>query len=294
MSKSPILITGASGQLGWHLCRFFVQAGYSVHGVYHSRRPQLAGVELMQCDLADRPSLEKLDLTDYHAVIHAAAMASPDECEKAPDLAHRTNVEAARLLVERRPPESRFVFISTDLVFDGRQGNYDESDATEAVNTYAANKIEAEGVVRGRPGAVILRMALLYGPPAAFPGGFVAWMRARLAAGQEVPLYVDQYRTPVYVGDVARALELLLEGAPRQGLYHLGGADRLSRWQFGKLYAQVFREREDLLRPVEIATVVETPRGLDCSLDSSRFAREFGFRPVGVREGLERMKKAVY
>jgi len=137
-------------------------------------------------------------------------------------------------------------------------------------------------------------MALLYGPPAGFPGGFAGWMRARLEAGQEVPLYTDQFRTLVYVGDVARSLRLLIEKQPAHGLYHLGGAERLSRWEFGQKYVEVFGYDPRLLRPTVSRAVGGMARGLDCSLDSGRFAGEFGFRPAGALQGLRRMKEAVY
>src|SRR4030042_4740717 len=129
-------------------------------------------------------------------------------------------------------------------------------------------------------------MALLHGPPAAFPGGFIAWMRSRLDAGQEVPLYTDQFRTPVYVGDVARGLALLIEREPGHRLYHLGGAERVSRWDFGQKYVEVSGDDPRLLRPIESGGAGQVVRGQDCSLDSGRFAREFGFRPSGVLDGL--------
>ena len=310
MTKSAILITGASGQLGWRLCRFFCEAGYAVHGVFHTRRPPLPGVRLIQCDLADQSRRDALDLHGYRAVIHAAAIGHPDICEKAPDLARRTNVEATAFLAERLPVDCRLIFISTDLVFDGLKGCYIESDPPAAINKYAATKIEAEEAVKTRAGSVIVRMALLYGPPAAFPGGFTAWMRGRLEAGQEVPLYTDQFRTPVYAGDVAQALRLLIEKEPRSSVYHVGGAERVSRWEFGQKYVQVFGYDPRLLRPTKSQTAGEpdagkpgpgepvagkpVARGQDCSLDSGRFAREFGFRPGSVLDGLQRMKESVY
>jgi dTDP-4-dehydrorhamnose reductase len=291
--RGRLLITGASGQLGYHLCRYLVAQGYELDGTYHSRRPALPGVRLLQCNLENESDVARLGENDYQAVIHTAALTSPDECERKPDLTRRVNVEGTEALVRVFSNRARFLYISTDLVFDGTKGHYRETEQINPVNVYAASKAEAEGIVRKQRGGMVLRMALMYGPDTPFPGGFVSWMKRLFEKGEEVPLYTDQYRTPIYAGDMVRALRLLIGRPARHRLYHLGGAQRLSRFEFGTLYADLFQWDRRRLRPVscESAGVV---RGKDCSLNSHRFVREFGFRPEGVAGGLARLKQGVY
>jgi len=294
MSKGDVLITGASGQVGWHLCRYLTRQDYRVTGTYHSHKPDLEGVELLQCNLEDPRSFSELCGRDYRAVIHAAALTHADRCEKMPDLARRVNVEGTKALAETLRPEARFVCISTDLVFDGGNGGYRETDPINPVNFYGQSKAEGEQAALNRPGAVVVRLCLSYGPATPFSAGFSSVMKSLLDAGQPVRLFVDQYRTPIYVGDIVKAVERVIEQEPRNRTYHLGGAERLSRWDFGCLYVDVFGYERASLQPVTADSVGLVPRGKDCSLDCTRFVTEFGFRPSGVLEGLQRMKQGVY
>jgi dTDP-4-dehydrorhamnose reductase len=294
MSKGNVLVTGASGQVGWHLCRYLVGQGYRVTGTYNSHKPELEGVELLGCNLEDSPSLSGLCRGDYRAVIHAAALTHADRCEQMPDLARRVNVEGTRVLAELFQPDARFIYISTDLVFDGGKGGYSETDTINPVNFYGQSKAEGEQAALSRPGAVVVRLSLSYGPATPFSAGFSSVMKSLLDAGQPVRLFVDQYRTPIYVGDILNALERLIEQEPRHRTYHLGGAERLSRWDFGCHYVDVFGYERGSLRPVTADTAGLVPRGKDCSLDCTRFVTEFGFQPSGVLDGLRRMKQGIY
>jgi dTDP-4-dehydrorhamnose reductase len=97
-------------------------------------------------------------------VIHAAGMTHPNECEQAQEQSSRVNITGTQTMLEALPPEVRFIYISTDLVFDGQKGGYSEKNATHPPNHYARTKQEAEKQVRRRAGAVVVRMAQLYGP----------------------------------------------------------------------------------------------------------------------------------
>ncbi|RPJ53166.1 MAG: SDR family oxidoreductase [Acidobacteria bacterium] len=294
MSKGNVLVTGASGQVGWHLCRYLAGQGYRVTGTYNSHQPELEGVEVVGCNLEDPQNLSDLCRRDYRAVVHAAALTHADRCEKMPDLARRVNVEGTKALAGLFRPQTRFIYISTDLVFDGEKGGYGESETINPVNFYGQSKAEGEQAALGRPGGVVVRLCLAYGPATPFSAGFSSVMKGLLEAGQPVRLFVDQYRTPIYVGDIVRALERLIEQEPRHRTYHLGGAERLSRWDFGCRFVDVFGYERALLQPVKADSVGLVPRGKDCSLDCTRLVTEFGFQPSGVLDGLRRMKQGVY
>jgi dTDP-4-dehydrorhamnose reductase len=287
-----LLITGASGLLGWNLCRYLQMQGYSVVGTYRRNHPQIAGVELQPLDLEEERSIERIaGAANWQAVIHSAAMTHPDLCEQSPRQAAAINLEGTRRLVECLPAGARLIYISTDLVFDGVKGNYSEEDAPHPPNTYARTKAGAEEVVLDRPGSVVVRPALMYGPGSPFSGGFLSWMAERFQKREPLPLFSDQYRTPVYVGDLARALHLLLQRQPRRRLYHLGGSERLSRVDFGEAYAEVFGVDRRLISPVSFDQSQFVARGKDCSLDSSRFSEEMEFRFSSVREGLMQLRE---
>ena len=290
-----ILVTGASGILGWHLCRYFAEKGFSVEGTYCRNQPELPGVQFHPLQLEDSQSIRDLARSlRCRGVIHAAGMTHPDVCEQAKDESSRVNVAATETLLEALPSEVRFLYISTDLVFDGHQGNYCEQDPTAPPNHYARTKLEAEKRVRQRPGAVVVRMARLYGPDSPFYESFETWMRVRFERGERLRLFRDQYRSLIYVGDMARLLERLLRGPSSHNLYHLGGPERLSRSRFGEIYAEVFGYDPSLISPISLEEIEKAPRGKDCSLDSSRLMKEFDFKPHAAHEGLERMREGQY
>ncbi len=289
-----LLITGASGFLGWHLCRYFSGRGFQVTGTFsrHELGATLPGIELCHLDLLC-PAESQVWKMRFSDVIHAAAMTRPDECEQQSAVTTLVNVEATRLLA-RHFSDSRFVYISTDLVFDGSGRDYRESDPPAPPNAYARSKLWAEQYVREEGNGIVARMALLFGAPAPFGAGFLGWVRSRIEQGQPVPLFTDQYRTPVYVGDVARAVEWMLQASPSFNLYHLGGAERISRWEFGRLFTEAFGLDQSRLAPATMESAGLVIRGKDCSLDCSRLTSDSGLALCDVRKGLARMKDGVY
>lgn len=168
---------------------------------------------------------------------------------------------------------ARFLFVSTDLVFDGRSGNYNEMMAALPIITYGRLKIEAESGVRdAAPGAVILRPSLMVGE-----SGIIlapVYECGSLMRGQRVELYVDEWRSPVHVDDVARACWELVSG-DGSGIYHLGGPEKLTRLELGRILCAMFRFDAKLI--VETKRAEDRPK--DTSLDSRRITEFLGWAP---------------
>jgi dTDP-4-dehydrorhamnose reductase len=168
---------------------------------------------------------------------------------------------------------ARFLLTSTDLVFDGRVGHYDEAMAAEPIMPYGRLKIEAEAAVKdAAPGAVVLRPSLMMGE-----SGIVlrpAYECASLIRGQPLDLFVDEWRSPVYVDDVARAAwELCVSEV--SGTFHWGGPERLSRFELGRIVCALYKFNPALLR--EAKRPEDRPR--DTSLNSARLAAFLGWAP---------------
>ncbi|PZU96822.1 MAG: NAD(P)-dependent oxidoreductase [Leptolyngbya sp.] len=281
-----LLITGASGFLGWHLARA-AQATWQVGGTYHRHAPPLPGVKLHCIDLTDAIALKDwLVQVASDAVIHTAALSQPNRCEQEPDLSRAMNVEATRVLAqfcgERQIP---FVFTSTDQVFDGHAAPYDETSPPSPISVYGRHKVKAEAIIQSaHPTAAICRLPLLYGPPSPTAECFLQGFLRRLEAGQPLHLFTDEFRTPAYVEDAAAGLLLALEQS--SGLLHLGGPERLSRYDFGLHLAEVFGFDKTLLLPSKQADVaMPAARPADVSSSSQR-AIDLGYRPRGVVAGL--------
>lgn len=285
---NTLLITGISGFLGRHFAELFVD-GWQVLGWRHRQDFTCPGLRIQAVDLMDTERLPGLlQKQKPDAVLHLAAASNPNFCEENPALTHRINVAAslqlARYCAERGLP---FLFASTDLVFDGEQAPYVVTDRPSPISVYGRQKAEAEaGVLALHPGAGIARLPLMYGAGANF---LPAWIE-KGRRGEAIPAFTDEYRSPAPAADVARGLLLLLEKEV-SGIWHLGGPERVSRYEFGLQMAAVFGFPQELIRPGRRADVsMPAPRPADVSLDSSEsFA--LGYRPHDVRRGLEEVSR---
>lgn len=172
---------------------------------------------------------------------------------------------------------AKFVFISSDLVFDGAAGNYTESAPARPIFPYGHYKLEAEGHVKvAHPEALVARPALLVGESGVMLRP--SFECTNLMRGQPVNLYSDEWRSAVHVDDVARAVwDLLIKDV--SGLFHVGGPRRLSRLEIGRLLCAMHRFDPALVR--EAKRPPDRPR--DTSLDSTRITNLLGWAPRALQ-----------
>ena len=228
-----------------------------------------------------------LDLTDYAAVdraferdrpalvIHCAAMSRSPQCSADPAAARLQNVDVTRHLAGLAR-EVLFVFFSTDLVFDGEQGGYDESAVVSPLSVYAETKVAAEQNVATHPRHWIVRTSLNGGTSPTGDRGFNEQLRRDWQAGRTVRLFTDEHRSPVFAGVTARATWELVERAPA-GLYHVAGAERLSRWRIGELLAARWPELRPRLEAASLRDYAGQPRPPDTSLNCAKAQRSLSF-----------------
>lgn len=276
-----LVITGASGQLGTRLVKAARQAGYHVHAWTSPRLPvtsptfdriHYAAVELTSPEDVAHAFWQARPM----AVIHAAAISSIADCYRDPVRAFRINAEATRQLVGLCVAGvSRFVYVSTDLVFDGGKGNYNENALAQPLSQYGKSKHDGERAVLHHPGHLVARLSWLVGRGPANRSNFLDLQASSLRTGQTVELFNDEWRTPIGIDTAARAL-LTLAGSDQAGLVHLGGPERLSRYQMGCILAKVLGYDTGLVKAVsQQALKVPEPRPHDVSLDSSQWRSWF-------------------
>jgi len=225
-------------------------------------------------------------------VIHTAALTKPDYCEIRQEETRAVNVLGTRhVACACNTLGAKLIHISTDLVFDGTKGNYSEDDPVEGINEYSRSKIAAEQIVLAEsPNGVILRLSVLYGPRFSANAGFIDEMVGHWQKGEAMGLFTDQYRTPTFAPQVADAVERILAQPHIAGLFHLGGAERLSRYEFATMVANVVAAPAQLLRRssmLDHAGPAKRPQ--DCSLASEKIRRALGITPVRLAEGLSEL-----
>ncbi|MEM9922790.1 MAG: NAD(P)-dependent oxidoreductase [Cyanobacteria bacterium P01_D01_bin.50] len=281
-----LLITGASGFLGWHLCQQANQE-WDVYGTYFSHTLEIPGTKLIKLNLTDLTELKKVfQEIQPSAVIHTAALSQPNYCQTNPEESLLINVTAslniAQLCAENH---ISYVFTSTDLVFDGVKGFYKETDRVNPVNIYGKHKVMAEvGIMACYPEAAICRMPLMFGNATPTATSFVQSFLKTLQEGKELKLFVDEFRTPVSALTAAEGLLLAIEKV--QGIIHLGGKERISRYDFGRLLVDIFEIPAAKIKASRQKDVkMAAPRASDVSLDSSK-AFELGYTPLSLREQL--------
>ncbi|NEO94774.1 MAG: NAD(P)-dependent oxidoreductase [Moorea sp. SIO3G5] len=291
--RKKLLVTGASGFLGWNLCQL-AKEKWDIYGTYYSQTIDIPGISLVKADLREFQEIKHLFAEIQPAgVIHTAAQSKPNFCQTHREESYSINVTAsiniARLSADYDIP---CVFTSTDLVFDGLNPPYLETDPVSPISYYGEQKVMAEEGMRSHyPKVAICRMPLMFGmiPPTA--SSFIQPFLKILREGRPLSLFTDEIRTPVSGTTAAKGLLLALEKV--QGLVNLGGKERISRYDFGCLMAEVFELPQDNLgRCLQKDVPMAAPRSPDTSLDSS-LAFSLGYQPLSVREQLEELRGKV-
>lgn len=288
-----ILVTGASGFLGWNVCKAAARR-FETIGIYRKKPAQIASVQTLACDLTDFNVVKKLMAEiEPDGIVHTAAMANPNRCQTHAEASYRINVAAseniAGLCADRQIP---CLFTSTDLVFDGKNPPYVETDPVSPVCIYGEHKVAAEkGMTARYPKTTICRMALMFGPCPQTATSFIQPILADLEKGRPVNLFVDEFRTPMGAETAVSGLLLALNHPGT--VLHLGGNRRISRHEFGCLAADIFGLPTKSINPCKAADIpMPAPRSADISFNIGK-ARTLGFKPLSLIAELETLKKAM-
>jgi len=290
-----VLITGANGFLGHYLTGQLLEKGFNVvaSGKGDCRLPYQANnlFQYVQMDFTDQEAVKNIfEKIKPDVVVHSGAISKPDECEQNKTYADKVNTEGTRyLLAAAATVQSFFIFISTDFIFDGREGMYKEEDTGNPVNYYGLTKLRAEALVKEYSfDWSIVRTVLVYGKPLTGRGNILTVVKEKLEKGEEYSVFDDQVRTPTFVEDLAAGIVAIIEKRAT-GIFHLSGKDILTPYQMACKVASYLGLSEGLIRKVTAATFTQPalrPAKTGFIIDKAK--KLLGYDPVSFEEGLKR------
>jgi dTDP-4-dehydrorhamnose reductase len=252
---------------------------------------------LVRLDIIDAGEARRvLERTRPSVVVLTAALSDIDDCERRPVMARLTNVAGAgNIARECARVGARILFTSSAAVFDGEALEYTEESSPNPLSVYGKSKVEAECMVAAEcPGAVVVRLSLVLGA-GLFPGtnSWLDKLRAQLAAAQPVAAPPDEYRNAIDVETAAQWILDLAAAPAARGIFHLGSADALSRFEIARHLARAWGYPERLVTAANGEIPNRAPRGRRHMLRTARIA-EFSSVPVPTcLQSLERCVHAV-
>ena len=289
-----VLVTGAGGLLGGRLAELLHGRGLEVLAAHRGSIPP-PGPRPVLVELTDEAALARLlDASQPDAVVHAAVLGRTDLCEERPDEAERVNARLPSTLARACQERGlRLVALSTDLVFGGDRAFVREDDAPGPLGVYGRTKLAGEeAVLSACPGAAVVRVALVLGRGHGARATSTESVARALLGGRTLRLFTDEHRTPVDPESVADGVARLLDSQAK-GRFHLGGPERISRYDLGLRVARWLGVPEAgivALRQADHAG--PDRRAADVSLDSGRARRELGWEARPIDEAIRESRAA--
>jgi len=287
-----LVVTGASGLLGACVLRSAIELGRETVGLYHHYRIPDPALHLASVDLTDASATRRL-LADLRpdTIIHCAAATNVDWCEENAKQAEAVNVQASAVLAEIAASlKARFIYISTDAVFDGKKGSYVETDEPAPLNVYAKSKLAGEWATeRADPRVLVVRLNI-YGWNVQKKDSLAEWVLRGLEEGRQVPGFTDVFFTPILVDDLAPILFTMLQ-QELTGIYHVAGSERISKYDFARRVAKTFGFDPAQVTPCQVKDVnLKAPRPRDISLNTEKIRIALGRSMPDVDSGLSRFR----
>ncbi|MFA7288528.1 MAG: dTDP-4-dehydrorhamnose reductase [Melioribacteraceae bacterium] len=286
--KRRILIVGATGMLGQRIAQFYKdQKDIELLCVSAEECYFESDVEYKQMDITDKNSVKKIILDFFpDVVINAAAYTNVDRAETEKELAWKINVSGVEYLaLYSWTIDAQLIHISTDYLFDGKEGPYSETDIPSPVGYYGRTKMASENSIKiSGVRAAIIRTNVLYGPAKYGRPDFVKWVIDSLKNGKPINIVTDQYNNPTYIDDIVKAIISLVE-LKKEGVYNIGGDEVLNRYEFTLRIADYFGLDKKLINPILTKELNQpAPRPLKSGLITLKAQIELGYKPRKIEE----------
>ncbi len=293
-----IVITGSNGLLGQSLLDLFLsEKEYEIIALSRSenRYPVKEGYPFYSIELTDKVTLNNLlEELNPDFIINTAAMTQVDVCEDEKEACDTINVKLVENLVAfSKKINCHLIHISTDFIFDGKQGYYKETDAPNPLSYYGLSKLKAEQVlVSSTIEYTILRTILVYGKVHDMSrNNIVLWVRQMLTEGKEITIVNDQYRMPTYVNELALACKLAIDKKVT-GVFNVSSNQLLSIYEIAKQIAEVFNLNAALIKPISSEILNQrAKRPAKTGFDLTKTTNILGLQTCSFKEDLQKFKE---
>lgn len=295
--KNKVLVTGANGLLGQKLV-VELQEDYEVHGIGRSPESvlQFPHYTYSPCDITQRNDvLDLIKQHEPHYVVNAAAYTNVDGCEDAKEECWKVNVIGVENLAHAaRKVNATLIHVSSDYIFDGVKGVYDEDSKPNPLGYYGRAKLASENaVLKTGIEHAIVRTMVLYGTGKELRPNFATWLVTKLSQGENVNIVDDQYGHPTLVDDLAHAIMKIID-LDKHGIFHVVGSEYLSRYEFALKLADVFEVDRSLISRIKTEELQQkAPRPLNSHFSIEKAKRELGIEMSDAETGLKLLKRQI-
>jgi dTDP-4-dehydrorhamnose reductase len=294
-----LLIIGSTGLVGSKVASLAANNGFESYNTQHIRK--VPSQDFVELDITDRgPTLELVGKIRPRVIVNTAAVTNVDYCETHKEEAQRVNVEGVKNLAEAaQKSRTRLIHVSTDYVFDGTVGHYEEADTPNPIQHYGRTKLDAEKVVSNLPSFAIARPSVIFGwapvhsteeSGSSKPMNFAMFVLDKLKRHEPVKAIRDQYASPTFADNLGEAL-LRLAKAQDNGIFHIAGRSCLSRYEFAIKLAETFGYSSKQVEPVYAGEFKQlAPRPKNSCLRVEKAQRSLGMSLLTADQGIEEMR----
>lgn len=300
-NKPTLLITGANGLLGQKLVAQLIEKNtFTILATARGacRLPKhWTGYTYVQMDITDPKQINKIfDQYRPEAAIHCACMTNVDLCESEREACYKQNVGAVGFMVDAcEKYHTHLIHLSTDFIFDGKNGPYLEEDKPNPLNYYGHTKLESEKIIQNSAIEwAIVRTGLVYGISYDMSrSNIVLWVKKSLEEGKDLKLVDDQFRTPTLAEDLAEACITIAEKKVI-GIFNISGNDFLTPYDMGMETAGFFNLPTSKIKKSDSTTFSQKAvRPLRTGFIIDKAKRELGYNPHSFNEGIALLAKQI-
>ena len=300
MIRKKVLVTGSNGLLGQKIIYSLIERKdidllATSKGL--NRLITKSGYRYVDLDITKNEEVKKVfENENPDAVINCAAMTNVDYCEENQDSCWEINVKAVENLAKScEVSKSHLLHLSTDFVFDGKSGPYNEDDKPNPLHFYAKSKLKSEEIVKKiMTNWTIARTIIIYGITDNMSrSNIVLWAKKEIENGNTINVVNDQLRSPTLAEDLAKGCISIIDKSAF-GLYHLSGPKTYSILDLVHKVADFYNLDKSLILPVTSASLNQSAtRPLSTGFDITKAKKDLDFNPVDFLEGIKIMDQQI-